>query len=49
MGNITIFNTSIKSLSVVSVNPDSVQEIFIPIYTVVVNPVNSEVLVELAL
>lgn len=46
MGNITIFNTSIKSLSVVSVNPDSVQEIFIPIYTVVVK---SEVLVELAL
>lgn len=46
MGNITIFNTSIKSLSVVSVNPDSVQEIFIPIYTVLVK---SEVLVELAL
>lgn len=46
MGNITIFNTSIKSLSVVSLNPDSVQEIFIPIYTVLVK---SEVLVELAL
>lgn len=45
MGNITIFNTSIKSLSVVSLNPDSVQENIIPIYTVVV----SEVLVELAL